>query len=263
MLPSHFVPSSVDVICQKGQQAYNHPGNVRFRLIVSLNVERYGVAPNKASKSVIVNEIVDLIRENNPSGGGFVRHDKDTNHWYEIGDAMAREKVGFSIREELRKRDPVYMEAKRRKRRNTKRQRTAARKQNEMRAITAAIKETDKMIRDADEAPAGAPTQPSVLASDLGLPNSDSFAEEGELPMRLQSLGDVKMLAGPVDTVKSLWDEQAVVPKTKLTMGESREWFSDDQMKRMQVVTDDFDFSALFEGGERRPRSGYNLAQAA
>lgn len=269
LLPFDFAPSLDDVICQKGRQAYCHPGNTNFRLILSLNVERYGAAPSKTSKSAIVNEIVDFFREKKSlnGGGGFVRFDKGSGHWYEIRDAMAREKVGFSVREELRKRNPIYMDEKRRKRRNSKRRRAAARKRSRMNTIAAAIKEADDRsametiaaaITESDEMircsqwhtgkssvpPAHSSSNSLISLVDLGCSRSDSVAIEGGLLEPHKLLAGMNVFAGTVDEVESLWDDHDAVPKTTLTMGESREWFSEDEIKQTQVASE-IDFSVF------------------
>lgn len=77
------------------QEFYNFPGNQRFRILVDMNVERYSLAETKSDKTRIVCQIVQMIRE---AGGGFCRLEKDGS-WYEVGDAVAREKVGSLFRD--------------------------------------------------------------------------------------------------------------------------------------------------------------------
>jgi hypothetical protein len=63
-----------------------------------MNLKRYVEAKTRLEKSVVVNAIVDQIREASPNGG-FVKRDKD-GCWYEIG-AEAREKVGHALRDSM------------------------------------------------------------------------------------------------------------------------------------------------------------------
>ena len=88
-----FTPGPLDVICAPGKDARNHAGNIKFRNRIQANVEKYSKASSKLEKSTIVSSIVDKIRQDSPNGG-FVKKDIETGNWYEVGDQMAREKVG-------------------------------------------------------------------------------------------------------------------------------------------------------------------------
>lgn len=76
-------------------------GNQRFRSLCELRKERYSAAKSKIEKSLIVMEIVDAIREGSQCGG-FVKKDPKASRWYEVGDAVAREKVGQQLRDCLK-----------------------------------------------------------------------------------------------------------------------------------------------------------------
>jgi hypothetical protein len=105
-LPADFLPSKYDVICGKGKQCYNHIGNRRFRVTIGTHVPRYQAAKTKSGKTAIVNSIVDIIRESKDAR--FVRYNKITSEWMELGDTGAREKVGQAIRDIVSsQRDPA------------------------------------------------------------------------------------------------------------------------------------------------------------
>lgn len=91
-LGDDYRPLPNDVICQRGHEAKNWPGNQTFRYLVQSNLERYQSAESKKDKTMIVSSIVDSIRSTSPPGK-FVRKQKD-GRWYETGDDFAREKVG-------------------------------------------------------------------------------------------------------------------------------------------------------------------------
>mmetsp|Transcript_31925 Transcript_31925/g.52677 ORF Transcript_31925/g.52677 Transcript_31925/m.52677 type:complete len:264 (-) Transcript_31925:51-842(-) len=97
-LEQDFQPGQYDVICQRGKQAYRHVGNRRFRLIIESHVEQYAMSETKVDKSLLVIHIVDMVRQMSPDGG-FVRFCKKKNYYVEIGDHLAREKVGHALRE--------------------------------------------------------------------------------------------------------------------------------------------------------------------
>lgn len=99
-LPNNFFPGNYDVKCGRGKACFNHIGNRRFRITIEINLGRYAKANSKLEKSLIVMSIVDTIRESSPTGG-FVKHDQRTGTWYEVGDHVAREKVGQALREAL------------------------------------------------------------------------------------------------------------------------------------------------------------------
>jgi len=93
-----FFPGPMDVVCARGSAAHNHPGNRLFREKIRQNLEGYLQATSKYTKSMIVTSIVRKVRKDSPSGG-FVK--KEDEKWYEVGDHIAREKVGQSFRDSL------------------------------------------------------------------------------------------------------------------------------------------------------------------
>jgi hypothetical protein len=112
-LPANFEPGPMDVICARGKQAHSHSGNRRFRLSVSMNLERYSKATTKLDKSLIVSSIVDTVRQASPDGG-FLK--KQVGCWFEVGDHVAREKVGQSFRDLLHTKYKSSTKAKKRRR---------------------------------------------------------------------------------------------------------------------------------------------------
>lgn len=132
LLPSDFEPSTYDVICARGKAAWNHVGNRRFRVTIDIYFTRYKAANSKVAKSILVMEIVDVFRENS-SRGGFVRQDSKSKRWFEVGDAIAREKVGQSLRELLLQQDPKRHSVKRSRKASLKK----ARRESEKKRRTA------------------------------------------------------------------------------------------------------------------------------
>jgi hypothetical protein len=113
-LPIHFHPGPFDVICARGQEAKNHSGNKFYRCLVRRALERYSKATNKYEKTLIVSEIVDEVRARSP-GGGFVKRGQD-GRYCEVGDHLAREKVGQNLRDSLSSQYKSSTKAKRRRR---------------------------------------------------------------------------------------------------------------------------------------------------
>jgi hypothetical protein len=84
-LPDDFYPGNYCVICGRGKDCFNAVGNRRFRVIVSMFLERYSKTGTKTQKSRIVSEVVDVVRS---SGGVFCKLEK--GRWWDIGDITAR-----------------------------------------------------------------------------------------------------------------------------------------------------------------------------
>lgn len=95
----NFAPGPYDVICARGKVAWNHSGNKFFRSIVKQNTERYAAAvETKIQRTRIVTEVVNEIRSR---GNGFVKQEEDTGCWVQVGNLLAREKVGQHFRNAL------------------------------------------------------------------------------------------------------------------------------------------------------------------
>lgn len=113
-LPRNYTPGPYDVICARGKEAKQHHGNLFYRSLVDGAMEKYGKAPTKYYRTLIVSSIIEEVRYHSP-GGGFVKQYLD-GQWYEVGDHLAREKVGQNLRDGLSKQYQSSTKAKRRKR---------------------------------------------------------------------------------------------------------------------------------------------------
>ena len=87
VLSPHFVPGYYDVICDRKKQAREHSGNVRFQKLVNSASVAYGSASTKPERAAIVTDLVNSVRSH---GTGFVKYDKKTGQWIEVGDRLAR-----------------------------------------------------------------------------------------------------------------------------------------------------------------------------
>ncbi|CAJ1926452.1 unnamed protein product [Cylindrotheca closterium] len=61
-------------------------------------------APSRIAKSVVITNLVNSIRDSatEQGGGGFVRFDSSSGLWYEVGEKIARDKVGQALRDAAR-----------------------------------------------------------------------------------------------------------------------------------------------------------------
>ena len=99
LLPINFEPSNYDIICGRGKACYDHIGNRRFRITADINLHKYMNAASRFEKSLVVNSIVDQIKETSSSScGGFVKKDPLSGRWYALGDEPSREKIGHTLR---------------------------------------------------------------------------------------------------------------------------------------------------------------------
>jgi hypothetical protein len=98
LLPECFVPSEYSVLCGKGSDSYNAPGNRRFRVTVGSFLQEYIDAITRQEKSDQVLRVVTMIRQACPVGA-FVKY--IDGRWYEVDERTAREKVGAYFRDSL------------------------------------------------------------------------------------------------------------------------------------------------------------------
>lgn len=99
-MPSSYQPGPHDVVCGRGQKIHKHLGNRRFRLRIDEYIDRYISTKARADKAELLMKVVNEIRDH---GGHFILQKSKTKggrkFWYDIGDKMAREKVGHSFRD--------------------------------------------------------------------------------------------------------------------------------------------------------------------
>jgi len=93
-------PNENDVLCGRGGRINSHAGNVQFRDIIHSKKKEY-LAPStkKLEKAHIAAGIVNDIRTMDPPGR-FLKEDRGTGMWFDIGDAKAIKKTGQRLRED-------------------------------------------------------------------------------------------------------------------------------------------------------------------
>mmetsp|Transcript_10533 Transcript_10533/g.11969 ORF Transcript_10533/g.11969 Transcript_10533/m.11969 type:complete len:230 (+) Transcript_10533:266-955(+) len=93
-------PNENDVLCGRGGRINSHAGNVQFRDIIHSKKKEY-LAPStkKLEKAHIAAGIVNDIRTMDPPGR-FMKEDRGTGMWFDIGDAKAIKKTGQALRED-------------------------------------------------------------------------------------------------------------------------------------------------------------------
>lgn len=86
-----------DVLCGRGGATNSHVGNRSFRQIVKQYKDKY-LNAKKKEKPNVAGEIVEKIRSLDPPGR-FLKKDRDTGYWLDIGDMRAKEKTSQALRE--------------------------------------------------------------------------------------------------------------------------------------------------------------------
>lgn len=107
-LPSDFKPSNYTVIIGRGKKIREATGNCRLRVIASTFLTQYSKNQRKKHmKTMLVNRVIDIIKHACAKGScdryrsiAFVRETKE-GEWFEVDDAVAREKVGYVFRDLL------------------------------------------------------------------------------------------------------------------------------------------------------------------
>lgn len=112
-LATDFQPGPFDVVCARGGEARKHVGNITFRNRIKESASAYAAAESKLFKSLVVSELVKWFRERSTHGGGFVK--KVNGCWYEVGDHLAREKVGQALRDQNHSKYKSSTKAKRKR----------------------------------------------------------------------------------------------------------------------------------------------------
>lgn len=91
-------PHDNDVLCGRGGDINIHPGNMKFRKLVTTNKRVYLTSRFKREKRIIAERILKDIKRQSPSGRFLTRSVKD-GPWLEITDVKARDKVSQALRE--------------------------------------------------------------------------------------------------------------------------------------------------------------------
>ena len=91
-------PHDNDILCGRGGDINIHPGNIKFRKLVTTNKRVYLTSRFKREKRLIAERIVKDIKRQSPPGRFLTRNVKD-GPWREITDVKARDKTSQALRE--------------------------------------------------------------------------------------------------------------------------------------------------------------------
>jgi hypothetical protein len=85
-----------DILCGRGGKSNHHPGNKRYRQVVSEMKTMYRSTEAKTVKTDLSRAIVDHVCS---YGGRFVKKDEKTGQYYLLSKAEARKKTSQALRE--------------------------------------------------------------------------------------------------------------------------------------------------------------------
>jgi len=96
-LPPDYQPSEYTIIIGRGMTNSEHSGNKWLKSLAADMVHRY-TGENQRRKTEILDEISRIVRTKTPVGA-FVKRDT-ANRWVEVNEKVARDKIGYYLRDQ-------------------------------------------------------------------------------------------------------------------------------------------------------------------
>jgi hypothetical protein len=84
-----------DIICGRNSESFNHIGNRRFRITVSLHLPGYTSAGNRQKRSEVITAIIKILK--NEAGARFLK--KKGDRYVELNRREMRQKVTHALRD--------------------------------------------------------------------------------------------------------------------------------------------------------------------
>jgi len=84
-----------DVYCGRDKRSHIHPGNKRFRKLITEHRESYQTAVLREEKTRITAQIIEIVHK---YGGRFMKSDEKSGKWFEVSEAYAHDKVSHALR---------------------------------------------------------------------------------------------------------------------------------------------------------------------
>lgn len=92
----YIVPTANDVLCGRGRNTFEHPGNKALRNLIGQRIEQYRECKRREQKTNMIHETIQVLRA---KGGRFLKFDQDVNKWYDGGRIAAKSRVGVAYRD--------------------------------------------------------------------------------------------------------------------------------------------------------------------
>jgi len=90
-------PSANDVLLGRASHIYNHPGNIRYRCVISSNHKKYHACKTRLDKMIFIRQITKDIL--NDGAVKFWRIDKKSGNWEEVDFRTVQDKVSHALRD--------------------------------------------------------------------------------------------------------------------------------------------------------------------
>eukprot|EP00527_Entomoneis_sp_CCMP2396_P005562 CAMPEP_0198145554 /NCGR_PEP_ID=MMETSP1443-20131203/24304_1 /TAXON_ID=186043 /ORGANISM="Entomoneis sp., Strain CCMP2396" /LENGTH=218 /DNA_ID=CAMNT_0043809241 /DNA_START=202 /DNA_END=858 /DNA_ORIENTATION=- len=100
-LDGNYQPTPYDIVCGRGRGNYNCDGNILFRSYVSQYTEEYLKSESKASKTLVLIQVLEQVKRESNGRCRFVKQRQEDGLWCELGEVAAREKAGHAMRESI------------------------------------------------------------------------------------------------------------------------------------------------------------------
>jgi hypothetical protein len=97
-----YFPLTRDVVMGRGRPFQEFPGNVRLRMNIDLDRERYESAMH-GEKLRMCAEVVHMMKA---SGGRFLKQNESKDGWEEVGEGVALDKVSHTFRSQTKRNAP-------------------------------------------------------------------------------------------------------------------------------------------------------------
>lgn len=193
-------PHENDVLSGRGGAINSHPGNQRFREMVRERKNQYNLARTKAEKARVANEVIDLVRNQNPPGR-FLQRDQSSvtggvTWWVEVDEIKAMAKTSQALREGA----PSIRAAHKDELQDTKRRRkskkinTSSAAQQKMLSSTSSSKRSHETMQQQQSATTSQVSHPNV---DLNTPMP---------PLELSKTRAIEQLKANVEAAKNSSD---------------------------------------------------------
>lgn len=101
-MPASFRPHSYLVLMGRGKEPAKSTGNLRLEILVNNELQKYVNAEIRRKKSIVVARVLETVQLACPAAseeGAYVKF--DGQHWWEMDDNSAREKIGTMFRDRL------------------------------------------------------------------------------------------------------------------------------------------------------------------
>jgi hypothetical protein len=93
-------PTDHDVLCGRGNVYAKHPGNVAFQQVILEHTTDYATATGRQFKVQIVDHVLHHVHDD--LDARILKHDVETDQWYEVSRSHAHQKTGHCLRDTIR-----------------------------------------------------------------------------------------------------------------------------------------------------------------